>query len=681
MSSTILSGQRVSVVATSRQDVNGSKGQTLDFDEAKGRFNVRLDSGQTIALKRENLELLGGGGSSSGLTSQDGLFGYSWASIALGVMALAWAYQFCSQFFGQVYSSQGSLWGGVGENVEYDYYDDAFKTGQVREITTLEHLRGAIAQHADSTGLPVIVDFFSHSCGPCRVIAPVFKRLAAELKGKAVFFKVDANRNYEASSACQVSGLPTIQFYLQRKLLFQVRGADERALRHYAQDAVKRSEEAGVFVDREVTLDVLRQFYKDHDPSKVSEVETLAEKYSKKTALLVRTCQKKYGETPEASLRTAPTQQEKQTDVKPSSMETSTLLPTAQLRTELNRLRAELRKRGEDEEEVEAEESDDDQTSFSPAWEVAGQDVQRVAIVGGGPAALSAALYAARAGLRPVVLAPAFGGQLLGKGVDIENYPGIVGQSATGRGLIMLMRRQAQSSGARFVDAAVVGVNLSERPFRLSLNGTEKPLQADAMILASGAESRWLNVEKEQALRGNGVSACATCDGFAFRDQDVLVVGGGDHAMEDALHLARTCRSVTIVHRRDLFRASKVLSDRVLGHESVKVHWNHTVKAFHEKGGKLSQVTVVSAQGREKQLSVSGAFIAIGHDPQTGFLAGQLELNAAGYVILRSGTTTSVRGVFAAGDVADPLYRQAITASGTGAMAALDAERFLNEEG
>lgn len=240
------------------------------------------------------------------------------------------------------------------------------------------------------------------------------------------------------------------------------------------------------------------------------------------------------------------------------------------------------------------------------------------------------------------------------------------------------MRRQAASFDARFVDTAVLGVDFRVQPFQIRVNDTSKHLSASTVILASGAESRWLNVKGEHDFRGRGVSACATCDGFLFRDKDVVVVGGGDTAMEDALHLARTSRHVTIIHRRDRFRASKVLADRVTSHKSIKVRWNTTVESFHG-GDDLTHVTVRSEAGAQDRVKASAAFVAIGHDPQTGFLEGQVECDKAGYITLRQGTATSVPGVFAAGDIADHTYRQAITAAGSGAMAALDAERFLNE--
>merc|ERR1711957_633972 len=266
------------------------------------------------------------------------------------------------------------------------------------------------------------------------------------------------------------------------------------------------------------------------------------------------------------------------------------------------------------------------------------EGIHKVIIIGSGPAGLSAATYAARAGFRPVVVAPVFGGQLLGKGVDVENYPGVVGEHATGRGLV--------------------------------------DLSADAVIIACGADPRWLQVAGEDEFRGRGVSSCATCDGFLFRNQDVSVIGGGDTAMEDALHLARASKHVTIIHRRDKFRASKVLADNVLKHPSISVRWNTSVDSFHGKD-ELTHL-MLRTEGQVEKLTTAAAFVAIGHDPQTAFLQSQVEMDSAGYITLPAGTSTSVPGVFAAGDVADHTYRQAVTASGTGAMAALDAERYLN---
>eukprot|EP00747_Dinoflagellata_sp_TGD_P090196 gnl/TRDRNA2_/TRDRNA2_164616_c2_seq3.p1 gnl/TRDRNA2_/TRDRNA2_164616_c2~~gnl/TRDRNA2_/TRDRNA2_164616_c2_seq3.p1 ORF type:complete len:498 (+),score=114.25 gnl/TRDRNA2_/TRDRNA2_164616_c2_seq3:207-1496(+) len=426
----------------------------------------------------------------------------------------------------------------------------------------------------------------------------------------------------------------------------------------------------------EVTAQALRDFYETVDASKVAEAETLYNKYAMKTAVLMRVSKQKYSKTPETSSREAGAAKASDSNKSQSKEEKKLSERSLEaLQADLQELRAELHRRGAQE----AASADDEDTPFISADEIAAEDiVHKVVIIGGGPAGLSAATYAARAGLRPLVVAPVFGGQLLGKGVDVENYPGVVGEHATGHGLVELMRRQAHSFDARFVDAAVLGVELAERPFRLQVNGTERELRADTIILACGAESRWLQVPGEHDFRGKGVSACATCDGFLFRDKDVSVIGGGDTAMEDALHLARSSKHVTVIHRRDRFRASKVLSERVLNHSSITVRWSSEVDSFHG-GSELTHLMVRSSAGKQEKLQVSAAFVAIGHEPHTEFLRGKVDMDSAGYVTLQTGTATSVPGVFAAGDVADFKYRQAITASGTGAMAALDAEKYLNE--
>lgn len=311
-----------------------------------------------------------------------------------------------------------------------------------------------------------------------------------------------------------------------------------------------------------------------------------------------------------------------------------------------------------------------------------------------------------------MVIAPSFGGQLLGKGVDVENYPGVVGIDATGRGIIELMRQQAVSFDVRLVPETVVNVIPRSRrssktrgrnEFELVLNDTEKSsVRTSTIILATGAASRWLGVEGEYEFRGSGVSTCATCDGFLYRDNDVIVVGGGDTAMEDALVLARTSSKVTIVHRRGAFRASYALAQRVLVHEKIQVLWNATVLRFDGSAGNgqdpggLESVSVrvagVKGGSEDIVLPCAAAFVAIGHDPVTDFVKEtSIKKDQNGYVLtgrdVASGshehtfsTSTSVEGIFAAGDVSDHLYRQAITSAGSGAMAALDAERYLSSD-
>lgn len=318
--------------------------------------------------------------------------------------------------------------------------------------------------------------------------------------------------------------------------------------------------------------------------------------------------------------------------------------------------------------------------------DIAGSE-EKVVVVGGGPAGLAAAIYAARAGLSPMVIAPSFGGQLLGKGVDVENFPGVVGASATGRGIVQLMRKQAYGFETRLVDDSVMGIDLSTQPFELTLNNTEGKLKTHTLIIATGADSRWLGAPGEFQYRGGGVSSCATCDGFLFRDQHVVVVGGGDTAMEDALVLARTSSKVTVVHRRGEFRASHILADRVLTHPLIEVKWNCSVSEFvgekdEEGKEKLTHVALKFNDGTEEKVEVGAAFVAIGHDPNTKLFKDVLKMDDQGYLIINGRTSqTSVDGVFAAGDVADKVYRQAVTSAGTGAMAALDAERWLSEHG
>ena len=348
------------------------------------------------------------------------------------------------------------------------------------------------------------------------------------------------------------------------------------------------------------------------------------------------------------------------------------------------------------------EDADDDDASavFSP---VPSTNTNRdtpasVVIIGGGPGGLAAAIYAARAGLKPTVVSPVFGGQLLGKGVDVENYPGVVGAAATGKDLVQIMRRQVASFEATMVDAMVTDMITTTSPFQIQLNITsadatqaeQVTVYAHSVIVATGADSRWLGVPGEHEYRGNGVSSCATCDGFLYRDLHVLVVGGGDTAMEDALVLARTSSKVTVVHRRGSFRASHMLASRVLNHPKIEVKWNTVVGRFSgDAEGRVTKAHLVTtAPGgaggatTDTQLDIGAAFVAIGHDPNTAMFKGKLDMSAGGYLAVQGRSTrTSVEGVFACGDVADPVYRQAVTSAGLGAMAALDAERWLSERG
>ena len=302
----------------------------------------------------------------------------------------------------------------------------------------------------------------------------------------------------------------------------------------------------------------------------------------------------------------------------------------------------------------------------------------RIAIVGSGPAGLTAAIYSARAMLKPVLVSgvPA-GGQLMITS-DVENFPGFP-EGIQGPELVERIRTQAARFGTEFVDDRVVSVDFSRRPFRLTL-GTQGVIEADSVVLASGANARWLNLPSEQRLMGHGVSACATCDGFFFRGKELACVGGGDSAMEEALFLTRFATHVTVIHRRSALRASRIMADRARKHPKISFLFDTVIEevlgAATVEGLRVRNVHT----GASTVLPVQGLFVAIGYDPATTMLHGQVELDPNGYVKTHHATRTSVEGVFAAGDVYDHRYRQAVSAAGLGCMAAIDAERWLEEQ-
>ena len=298
-----------------------------------------------------------------------------------------------------------------------------------------------------------------------------------------------------------------------------------------------------------------------------------------------------------------------------------------------------------------------------------------IIILGSGPAGCTAALYTARAGFKPLVLEGMHPGGQLTQTTDIENFPGFE-QGINGFELVTTMKAQAERFGAVFEMDECLSADFSGpiKKLETMVNGT---LEARAVILATGASARWLGLPNEQRLMGRGVSGCATCDGAFFKDKEVAVAGGGDTACEDALFLAKLCSKVTLIHRRDTLRASKVMADRVLASEKIEKAWNSTVADVLDTDGSVSAVVLRDTQtGEERTLPVSALFVAIGHTPNTSFLKGAIDLDEQGY-IRTNGVKTSAEGVFAAGDVQDPAYKQAIIAAGSGAMAALEAERYL----
>jgi len=300
--------------------------------------------------------------------------------------------------------------------------------------------------------------------------------------------------------------------------------------------------------------------------------------------------------------------------------------------------------------------------------------MERVIIIGSGPAGLTAAVYAARANLRPLVLAGGlYGGQLM-LTTEVENYPGFP-EGIQGPDLMIRFREQAERFGARVENVDVTSVDFGKRP--QDVRTPEEQYEAETVIVATGASARWLDVPGEERLRGRGVSSCATCDGAFFRDKGIVVVGGGDSAAEEALFLTRFGRRVTLIHRRDRLRASKIMIDRMQAHEKIGFLWNTVVEEVlgetHVIGLRLRNVQ----DGSTYDFETDSLFVAIGHTPNTEVFAGQLDLDARGYIVSPDGTATNVEGVFVAGDVNDHRYRQAVTAAGAGCRAAMDAEKYL----
>ena len=305
--------------------------------------------------------------------------------------------------------------------------------------------------------------------------------------------------------------------------------------------------------------------------------------------------------------------------------------------------------------------------------------MRNVVIIGSGCAGLTSAIYTSRANLQPLVIRGLEAGGQLTLTTLVENFPGFP-KGVQGPELVELMKQQAEVFGAEFKEGNVTRVDLSKRPFTIEM-GNEK-IETRTLIVASGASARLLGLESEKRLLGHGVSTCATCDGYFFRNKKVVVVGGGDTAAEDALFLTRYASEVGLVHRRDQLRASKIMQDRLFRNEKIKPIWNSVVTDVLDPAkGEVTGVKLQDTQsGKESERAVDGVFIGIGHRPNTDLFQGQLEMNEVGYLKTHDGMKTSVPGVFAAGDVQDHVYRQAITAAGSGCMAAIDAEKFLEAE-
>ena len=523
------------------------------------------------------------------------------------------------------------------------------------------------------------------------MMAPIYKALAKDYAGRAVFTKVNVQ---SVNIGQEIRSMPTFQFWLNGKKMDEFAGGDENSLRRLTAEMAKKARA----MNMEVTAENLLVFFKEQkqtdktlgDCQKLLSRGIPADK-------LAASLKQKYGSKPKMTVRDRTKKKKK--GEKDKFVDGSVRMEMAD-QEELEEALRKMKVENGELDESDSSEGDGDGEDEVNAFEefvpggfvgrAASTDSEKpeaVAIIGGGPAALSAAVYAARAGLRPVVIAPPVGGQLMGKGVDVENYPGLL--DMTGPGIVHLMRKQALQFNTAFDGQFIKDVDLSSRPFKLTTN-TSIVLHAHAVIVATGADSNWLDVPGEYEFRGKGISSCATCDGFLYRDKPVVVIGGGDTAMEDALVLARTSSSVTVIHRRDKFRASRVLAQRVMSNSKITVKWNSAVKEFTAAEAAMDDgsypvghvVVTDTVSGEESSIDCDAAFVAIGHSPNTQFMEGHLEMDENKYIKVTAGSShTSVEGVFAAGDVHDHVYRQAITSAGSGAMAALDAERWLSEIG
>lgn len=578
---------------------------------------------------------------------------------------------------------------------------DAGLSGHVIEIRNHQHFLGALAYHWDVTNLPVVIDFYGAHCGPCKAIAPVYNQLAETYKGKMVFLKVDTAKNQPTSTMMGVRGLPTFMFYSHGQVHaeYQFSGANQGKLIETVELLAKKAKSEGVYINKHFSKRRIESFLESVEENKPedppAEAAKLIEEYKNRPAKLARYLRLTYNSVPKATRSKTP-------------------IVLGESRSWFDTVVA-LLGFGESEEsstndEVDGDEDDetneDEVTQDATSLNIAGvkymspqnylgtrtSPTEQTVIIGAGPAGLSAAIYAARAGLNPVVVTPVHGGQLLGKGVGVENFPGIMtgGEPASGELVVNVMRRQAASFGTKFLNAEVETIQTQfneSSNFGVKLR-SHKPsddvvfVLSKSIIVATGSYSRWLGVPGEEKFKGRGVTSCATCDGHLFREKPVMVIGGGDSAMEDALVLARTSESVILVHRGTSFRASKVLASRVLNNEKITVKWSTVVESFEGEESGLKTVNVLdTSTGDKSKITVDAAFIAIGHIPNSQILGNDVKKSDSGYVWVEPRSTqTSIPGLFACGDIADDIYRQAVTSAGTGAMAALDAERWLSKE-
>jgi thioredoxin reductase (NADPH) len=540
------------------------------------------------------------------------------------------------------------------------------------------------------------------------MIAPRFLELAREYEGRAVFLKV--NVQTARGAADNIRSMPTFRFFSNGKKKHEFAGGDEGQMRRLTQEMANHARKHPNPVMEVKTRSVFKKLLRDAQslPVVVAFVEkdnddckqaytffkdlnkksqgraVFAKVYPSDNLPTAELCGVSKSDVPIFQVYTSGKKVDEVVGVNDSALKEK--VDAAIAAREAARAQKSNKKGGGGAKAEPCPEVKPEPTPKRPEERsalrlaLAPLRPEKVVIIGAGPAGLSAALYAARAGLAPLVIAPQEGGQLTFT-KEVENYPTLI--DGTGPKLLDLMRVQAETFDTEFEATKVIDVDLTHHPFTITTNlSKHSVIKTLTLIIATGADARWLDVAGESTYRAKGISSCATCDGYLFKDKDVLVIGGGDTAMEEALFLSRVCKSVTVVHRRDSFRASYILQRRVLEHPKIKVLWNYKVKEF--KGGDYLTHTLLEEvnTGEELELESAATFIAIGHIPNTDLFVNKIEMESTGYLITKgTSTATSVEGVFAAGDVADAIYRQAVTSAGSGAMSALDVERWLNEHG